>query len=281
MSEAQPSPAPVADPMVPESWEVIDRNADTHDTFSLRLRPAEGRLDFQPGQFNMLYCFGMGESAISISSDPADPQTVTHTIRRVGTVTNALAQLQPGDTLGVRGPFGTAWPLAEAAGKDVVFVAGGIGLAPLRPAICSVLRDRERYGRVVLLLGARTPADLLFADELENWRTNMEVVVTVDRSAPDWDGHVGVVTNRIPAAKFDPKRTLAMTCGPEIMMRYTVAELRHAGLADEQIHVSMERNMKCAVGFCGHCQYGPEFICKDGPVFRYDRIEPWFNLKEF
>lgn len=281
MTEAVQSCAQPPGPMAPEPWELLDRVEDTHDTFSLCLRPTSRWRNFQPGQFNMIYSFGVGECAISISSDPADPLTITHTIRRVGVVTNALAQLRPGDAIGVRGPFGTGWPLAEAAGRDVLFVAGGIGLAPLRPAIRSVLRDRERFGRVILLLGARTPGDLLYEDELAEWKSEMNVIVTVDRGTPDWTGHVGVVTNRITPAKLDARRTIAMTCGPEIMMRYTVAELQKAGLPGDRIYVSMERNMKCAVGFCGHCQYGPEFICKDGPVFRYDRIARWFNLREF
>ena len=267
--------------MTPEPWVVTDSWSETSDTFSVALEPMSDSWDFRPGQFNMLYAFGRGESAISISSDPSDPKKIIHTIRRVGTVTNALGELKPGDTVGVRGPFGTAWPVETAEGRDLVIVAGGIGLAPLRPAILAALADREKFGRVVLLLGARTPADILYPDQLDEWREELEVVVTVDQTAPEWKGHVGVVTTRIGPARLNAAKTVAMICGPEIMMRFTVAELRQLGVPDEQIHVSMERNMKCAVGFCGHCQYGPEFVCKDGPVFRYDRVARWFNLREF
>lgn len=266
--------------MVPEAWTVVDRWQETEDTFSFALRPPVG-WSFAPGQFNMLYSFGRGESAISISGASEKSGTIIHTIRRVGTVTNALAELSPGDGIGVRGPFGTAWPTDEAKGRDLVLVAGGIGLAPLRPTVMAALENREEFRRVILLVGARSPADMLYPDQLRQWQDEIEVVRTVDHATRDWDAHVGVVTTRLNTAGLDPGNTIAMTCGPEIMMRFTVAELQKIGVPDEQIYVSMERNMKCAVGFCGHCQYGPEFVCKDGPVFRHDRIARWFNLREF
>ena len=270
--------------MVPEAWTVAERWAETDDTFTLRLAPPEGRtsFDFLSGQFNMLYGFGTGESAISISGDPGETDTLIHTIRSVGTVTQSLAALRPGDSLGVRGPFGSAWPVERMFGHDLIFLAGGIGLAPLRPAIRYALTHRKRYGNIVILLGARSPEDIIFAEEIEAWTATagIETRVSVDRATPDWPRNVGVVTNLIPKAKFDPCNAIAMICGPEIMMRYSIVELHKRGLDDTQIFLTMERNMKCAVGFCGHCQLGPEFICRDGPVFRYDRIKPWFSQRE-
>jgi NAD(P)H-flavin reductase len=230
----------------------------------------------------MLYVFGVGEVAISISSDSAKPRTLIHTIHRVGTVTSALAQLKRGDMIGVRGPFGTSWPVEAARRKDVCVVAGGIGLAPLRPVIYSMLRDRKKYGRIILLYGARSPLDLLYRVELEQWsrEANLEVLVTVDRGDSSWKGYIGVVTTLFSYLKLDARATAAYVCGPETMMRYTIDELDRRGLPEDQIYVSMERNMKCAVGFCGHCQYGPDFICKDGSVFTLSRVRASLEKKE-
>ncbi len=285
MSVPQPSPpmpAPV-DPMVPHPYRVVRRRRETRDTFTLFLEPLAGESpSFAPGQFHMLYLFGVGEVPISISGDPAQPHPQVHTIRAVGAVTQALARLRPGAILGLRGPFGSHWPLEEAVGRDVVVVAGGIGLAPLRPAIYHLLAHRERYGRIVVLYGARTPEELLYPKELARWsgHLDVEVLVTVDRASGSWRGNVGVVTTLIPRAPFDPQDTMALVCGPEIMMRYTVLALQKRGVPPPAIYVSMERNMKCAVGFCGHCQYGPHFICKDGPVFCYDHIRWLFGKWE-
>jgi NAD(P)H-flavin reductase len=216
----------------------------------------------------------VGEVPISISSDPDEPTLIQHTPREVGVVTRAMRRLTAGELIGVRGPYGSAWPVEAARGKDVVLVAGGIGLAPLRSALYRLMSRREHYGKIVLLYGTRTPADILFRRELERWRTgrDLEVHVTVDRAMGKWQGYVGVVTTLIPRAPFDPRRTVAMVCGPEIMMRHTVMELTRRGVKERDIHLSLERNMKCAVGFCGHCQFGPTFVCKDGPVFRFDRV---------
>ncbi|MDF1859960.1 MAG: FAD/NAD(P)-binding protein [Verrucomicrobiales bacterium] len=270
--------------MLPEPWVVVSRLEENADTFTIELRPAEeGTLrPFAPGQFNMLYAFGTGESAISISGSPENSDTRVHTIRRVGTVTSALDRLAPGDTIGLRGPFGSAWPIEELPGRDLVFVAGGIGLAPLRPAILHALAHRKDYGRIVILAGARSPEDLIFHDELLEWKEepDVEVKLTVDRAGIDWYHHVGVVTTLIPQADFDPANAVAMVCGPEIMMRFTAVELNKNGLPDSRLFVTLERNMKCAVGICGHCQFGPEFICRDGPVFRYDHIHHWFSQRE-
>jgi len=275
---------PVADPMVPVPYRVEGVKRETHDTFSLDLAPADGAAvtSFQPGQFNMLYVFGVGEVPISISGDPGNCPAIVHTTRVVGAVTKAMGALKRGDLLGVRGPFGKPWPVAEEAGRDFLIVAGGIGLAPLRPALYTLMKQREKYRKIVLLYGARTPEDILYRRELERWRGkfDLEIQVTVDRGAAGWRGNVGVVTTMIGRAQCDPANTLALVCGPEVMMRFTLMELQKRGIAQQRIFVSMERNMKCAVGFCGHCQYGPNFICKDGPVFRLDRIEPIFGKAE-
>jgi NAD(P)H-flavin reductase len=274
----------MTDPMRPVTFRVLRRVAETLDTFTLGLEPGRGAdaFSFRPGQFNMLYAFGAGEVPISMSGPPGQTREIVHTIRSVGPVTQTLARLKAGDTVGVRGPFGTPWPVNEAEGRDVVMVAGGIGLAPIRPAIYHVLEHREKYGRVVLLIGARTPEDLLFLKEIEAWRGRFDadVEVTVDRAPPSWRGTVGVVTGLIPRAHLDPHTTVAFLCGPEVMIKFAALELGRGGLPPQRIHVSLERNMKCAIGLCGHCQLGPLFICKDGPVFRYDRVSGLLGVRE-
>ncbi len=275
---------PAADPMAPRWATVVRVVRETADTVTLVLRDPDGPADasFAPGQFNMLYRFGVGEVPISISGDPPHPGELVHTIRTAGAVTRRLVELGRGDVVGVRGPFGTSWPLDEACGRDVVVMAGGIGLAPLRPAITRLLAHRADYRRVAVLYGARTPADLLYVGELERWRGRFDarVRVTVDRAGPDWQGNVGVVTALLPGALFDPARAVAMVCGPEVMMRFAVRELQKSGMTSDRIYVSMERNMQCGIGLCGHCQYGPVFVCRDGPVFRLDRIEAVFGRRE-
>ncbi|HEY7181586.1 MAG TPA: FAD/NAD(P)-binding protein [Blastocatellia bacterium] len=273
------------DPMLPAPWRVRRVRRDTRDTFTLDLEPvSSGGIQFLPGQFNMLYVFGAGEVPISMSGDPLKSGVMTHTVRAVGVVTKAMSKLKRGDEIGMRGPFGASWPVEEAAGKDVVIIAGGIGLAPLRPVIYHVLAQREKYGRVALLYGTRTPGDMLYQRELEKWRGrfDLQVEATVDNvpAWQSWRGHVGVVTSLIRGADFDPAQTVAMICGPEVMMRFTAIELRKRGVGEENIFISMERNMKCAVGFCGHCMFGPTFICKDGAVFRFDRVGPWLSKRE-
>ncbi len=275
-------------PMVPRPWRVVRVRRETPDVKTLELEPLEPPsafelgFGFKPGQFNMLYVFGVGEVPISISGDPQNPQGLVHTVRAVGAVTRALCSLKRGDVVGVRGPFGSAWPVDEAEGSDVVIVAGGIGLAPLRPALYRVLANRGKHGNVALLYGARTPQDLLYRRELERWRGrfDLQVEVTVDAAGEGWYGHVGVVTKLIPRAEFDPDEAVALVCGPEIMMRFAVKALHERGVSPDNIYISMERNMKCAVGFCGHCQFGPEFVCKDGPVFRFREIERFFRVRE-
>ena len=271
--------------MVPRPFRVEKVVRDISDTFTLHLRPEEGRraFPFAAGQFNMLYQFGVGEVPISISGDPGEPDRLIHTIRSVGTVTAGMAALKKGDVVGVRGPFGSAWPVEQAEGSDVLIIAGGIGLAPLRPVIYHVIANRGKFGRLRILYGARTPRDILFRGQLERWSSRLDtfVDVTVDRASGDWHGNVGVVTRLIGHGGFDPDNTVAMVCGPEIMIRFTLQALADRGVGNDRIYVSMERNMKCAVGFCGHCQYGGNFVCRDGPVFRFDRIEDIFALREF
>jgi NAD(P)H-flavin reductase len=276
-------------------------------TYTIRLQDDEAarRFRFRPGQFNMLYLPGIGEIAISISGDPLALPCLPHTIREAGTVTRALAHLGRGAALGLRGPFGTSWPIDECAAKDVILVAGGIGLAPLRPTIYALLANRNRFGAITLLYGARTPDDLLYTSQFEGWRRQgLYVQTTVDRTTQAWQGHVrphpgsgrfhflhdgesaawtgnvGVVTLLLERLSLpSPHETVLMTCGPEVMMWYITQTARSRGLLDTNLWLSLERNMNCAVGLCGHCQFGPEFICKDGPVFRYDRIAPFLEVK--
>jgi NAD(P)H-flavin reductase len=274
----------IAEPMVPRRFCVESMTKDTSDTFTVVLRPDDGEqsFSFAAGQFNMLYAFGVGEVPISISGDPGEPERLVHTIRAVGSVTLEMAAMKRGGVMGVRGPFGSAWPVGDAEGSDVVIVAGGVGLAPLRPAIYHVLANRGRYGRFVILYGARTPKDILFRAQLENWSSRLDtfVDVTVDRASGNWHGNVGVVTQLIGHGGFDPDNTVAMVCGPETMMRFSIQALNDKGVGSDRIYASMERNMKCAVGFCGHCQFGGHFVCRDGPIFRFDRIESLFAVRE-
>lgn len=272
-------------PMTPHLCRVVDRYQENDDTFTLTLNPvAESPLSngFGAGQFDMLYVYGVGEIPISISGDPAHPEQLVHTTRAVGTVTRAMDKVRVGDMLAVRGPYGSEWPVDKAVGHDVVLVAGGIGLAPLRPALYRMLNERSNYGKIVLLYGARTQEDMLYRPELEQWRArfDLDIYVTVDRATGDWYGNVGVVTGLIPRAPFDARNAIAMICGPEVMMRYTVQALQNRGVGDERIYLSLERNMKCGTGICGHCQYGSLFICKDGPVFSYDKVRRFFGKWE-
>jgi NAD(P)H-flavin reductase len=272
------------DPMLPLPFRIQRVRQETDDTFTLELAPADSGdgFSFAPGQFNMLYVFGVGEVPISISSDPNGAPLIHHTTRVVGSVTKAMRLLTRGDMLGIRGPFGTHWPVEEAIGHDVVIVAGGIGLAPLRPALYRLMAQREKFRKIVLLYGTRTPEDILYRRELEHWRGkfDLEIQVTVDRAASTWRGNVGVVTTMIARAPFAPSNTVAFVCGPEVMMRFTVMELQKRGVAAQRTYLSMERNMKCGIGLCGHCQYGPVFTCKDGPVFSFDRIAALLGRSE-
>jgi NAD(P)H-flavin reductase len=269
--------------MTPLPYRVVRRRRENHDNWTLELEPfAEAIAPIGPGQFDMLYAFGVGEVPISTSGDAANEGTLVHTIRAVGAVTRALCAAAPGTSVGVRGPFGNRWPLEEARGRDLVLVGGGVGLPPLRPALYHALAHRADYRQLVLLYGTRTPRDLLFPRELERWRGRLDlsVHVTVDSAASDWRGRVGVVTTLIPAARFEPENAVAFVVGPEIMMRFTARALLDRGLEPDRIWVSLERTMRCGVGLCGHCQLGTTLICRDGPVYRWDEVESLLGVQE-
>lgn len=277
------SGAPAPDPMVPRPFRILRRVREVDGCFTLHLASLDGRpYAFQPGQFNMLYVFGVGEVAISVSGDCRDLNTLVHTVREVGTVTRAMAKLEVGDTIGVRGPFGNPWPVEVAYGHDVLFVTGTIGLAPLRPLIYEVLNRREHFGKVVLCYGSRGTDDILYEKLLHQWRGrfDMQVHVTVHSAPAGHRGRVGSVANLVKIARFDAEQTVAYVCRSETMTRPAVQALYARGVTADRIYVTLERNMKCGVGFCGHCQIGGSFMCKDGPVYRYDTIEPIFSLRE-
>jgi NAD(P)H-flavin reductase len=271
------------DALVPSLARVLRRRRETESVWTLDMVPEDGRATpFLPGQFSMLTAFGVGEAAVSLSGDPADPRRLVHTVRAVGAVTRALTALEVGAHVGVRGPFGAPWPLDAAEGRDVIVVAGGLGLAPLRGLLYRLVATRERYGRLQLFYGARAPEDLLYRRELDAWqrRGEIDVRVTVDHATADWAGHVGVVTTLVTHSVRDGANARAFVCGPELMMRVAVAALKDTGVGDAAIHVSLERNMKCAVAWCGRCQLGPVLLCRDGPVFRYDRIRRELAIRE-
>ncbi len=266
---------------VPAGYRVSARREETHDTVTLTLAPAASPVGFvRPGQFTMLYAFGIGEIPVSVSGT-AGSHALTQTIRAVGAVSAALCSARVGQLVGLRGPFGTSWDESSAAGRDLLLVAGGIGLAPLRSALLAALAERGRYRRVIVLAGARSPAELVFSAELEEWRERgAEVSVTVDRADVGWHGNVGVVTQLIDQARLDPEQTTALMCGPEVMMRITARALLAAGLAADRIRISLERNMQCGIAECGHCQLGPLLLCRDGPVLSYQVAEPLLETRE-
>jgi NAD(P)H-flavin reductase len=266
--------AAVVDHYLPLPYVVTKHTAEAPLTATLDLQAATGDgMAFQAGQFTMIGRPGHAEVPISISGDPADSTTLVHTVRAVGDASRALVNARVGDTVLVRGPYGRGWDVADAQGNDVLILAGGIGLAPLRPAILEVLAHRERYGRVIVVYGSRSPDQLLYPEQLEHWRGrfDVEVRVTVDAAEAGWRGPVGVVTTVLPP-DLDPEHTMAFVCGPEIMMRLSADVLVDRGLPPGQVRVSMERNMKCGIGLCGHCQLRELFICTDGPVFGYQRV---------
>lgn len=284
-SDVRPAHAsPSLPPMAPTPYLVRSQTAETGDTTTLVLAPTDGTPvpEARPGQFNMLYVFGVGEAAISLSGDPSDSTEVVHTIRNAGRITEAIARSAPGQTVGVRGPYGHGWPVHLAPGHDLVLIAGGLGLPPLRPVLYGILAHREQYGRIEVIYGARTPKDLVYYDQIQEWRSrpDLRVQVTVDAAGRDWNGDVGLVTARIPDMRFEAGNTLAFLCGPEIMMKNAARDLEARGIPRTSMWLSMERNMKCAIGVCGHCQFGPSFVCRDGPVFRYDVIRDALTTRE-
>jgi NAD(P)H-flavin reductase len=269
------------DVMRPEFFPIARVRRESRDVFTLEFDMPRG-FHFAPGQFNMLYSFGMGESAISISGDAERPEKLVHTIRAVGTVTRALQSLRKGDFVGIRGPFGRPWPMNEVPGKDLVVIAGGIGLAPLRPVIYHAIRHRESLGKVVVIYGSRNPADLIFTREIETWRKklDLQIEVTVDVADRSWKGHTGVVTKHMGRMDFDPTNTIAMMCGPEIMMRFAAREFEKLGVESKNVWITMERNMRCGAALCGHCQFGPSFICREGPVYRHIDVAHLLAVRE-
>jgi len=282
MQTLSPVEAAAPGPMVPEPYRVIGRHQETADTWTLELEPRDGDgFAFAPGQFTMLSAGGAGEVPISISGDPGQRTPLVHTVRAVGLATQAICAARPGEMLSVRGPYGRPWPVEHLEGSEVVVVCGGIGLAPLRPAILHMLAHRERYGRLTLLYGGRAPDQLLYEDELAAWAgRGLDVTVTVDSAGPAWLGHVGVVTRLVNRATIDGASAAALLCGPEIMMRFTVIALQQRGMTGDRVIVSMERNMQCGIGHCGHCQLGPTLVCRDGPVYTWAELGPWLAIKE-
>ena len=272
------------DPWVPVPYTVRERKSETADTVTLVLTPTQASpaLSFLPGQFNMLYLFGLGEVPISICGDTKVTDRYLHTIRAARKISRALCDAVPGTSVGVRGPYGVGWPIHEAFGRDIVIVAGGLGLPPLRPLLYELMRNRGRFGRIEVIYGAKTPKDLVYYDEVQSWRarSDLRFQTTVDTAGRDWYGDVGVVTTRLPDSRFEPKDTVAYLCGPEIMMKLTSRALVARGVPATSIWVSLERNMKCALGLCGHCQFGPEFVCRNGPVLSYALLERALNVRE-
>jgi NAD(P)H-flavin reductase len=271
------------DVVVPRRIVVVGRERETADTVTLTFDPVDGGdFDFAPGQFSMLYVYGVGEVPLSISGPSGPPGSLVHTVRAVGPVTRAVCALRLGDEAGMRGPFGRGWPVSAAEKRDLVIAAGGIGLAPLRPVVLLALEQRERFRDVSLIYGTRSPEDLLYQRELRQWRSrfDVEIEVTVDRASAGWHGDVGVVTTLLPRIPFVPAQTVAMICGPEMMMKVTARELEARGVARSDIYLSLERNMKCGVGWCGHCQLGRLFACKDGPVVCFADVAAMLRVAE-
>jgi len=262
---------------------IVDKIREAEDINTYRLRLVDEvtrrQFRFQAGQFNMVYLFGVGEVAISIVSDPDEPELLDHTIRAVGRITKAIADLQTSDVLGIRGPFGQGWPLEEARGRNVVIVTGGLGCAPVVGAIEYIFRRREQYGSIKILHGVKTPHDLLYRERFDSWRRfpDTEVLLTSDQPDKSWSYHVGVVTELFELVSMEPSKSIVLMCGPEIMMRLGVPILIRRGVPATAVYVSLERHMECGIGLCGHCQMGPYFVCKDGPVMRYDRVAQWLG----
>ncbi|MEJ2685697.1 MAG: FAD/NAD(P)-binding protein [Gammaproteobacteria bacterium] len=277
----------MSSPYLPHRAEIVERIEEASDVFTLRLRltdnDARRSYRFAPGQFNMLYLYGVGEVPISIVSDPRDDALLDHTVRALGRVTRGLSALQAGDTVGVRGPYGRGWPLQAAEGRDVLVVTGGLGCAPVVAAIRYILRRRDRYGPLTILQGVKHSKDLLWREQYEAWarHPDTEVLLAADQGGPAWPWHVGLITELFDKIDIRPGRTLAMMCGPEPMMVAAIRELRALGLGNGDIYASMERNMQCAVGHCGHCQIGGSFVCRNGPVFPYTELAELLGRRGF
>jgi NAD(P)H-flavin reductase len=265
--------------------EIVDEGADTYTYWGAIDDPLmREEFRFLPGQISMLGVFGVGEIPISVSSDPERPERLAHTVRICGRVTKVIEALKVGDQVTVRGPFGRPWPVESARGGDLVIFAGGLGLAPLRSAIYSAIHHRFAYRRVILLIGAKDPSQILFRDQLEAWKADpdsgLEVHLTVDEPDDEWPHRVGIASSLFPYADLDTKAATVFTCGPEVMMRFGLRDLSALGFPDERLWLTMERNMHCGVKLCGHCQLGPYFVCADGPIFRYDQMKDLLEVSE-
>jgi NAD(P)H-flavin reductase len=270
---------------VPARIEHIDQ--ENFNTYTFRLRIIDDAIRrmyrWAPGQFNMLYVPGVGEAAISISSDPEEPRVLEHTVRVVGSVTRGILDQGVGGIIGLRGPFGVGWPVGnEIEGKDIVMVCGGIGLAPMRPMVYYLMKRRERYRRVILLFGCRTPEDRIYVEELAEWEADgrLDLLVTVDNASGEWAGPVGVVTNLLRRVKVNAAQSAVLVCGPRVLNRAAAWQFLQLHVPRSHVFVSLERNMNCGFGRCGHCQYGAKFVCRDGPVFRFSDIVDIFAKEE-
>jgi NAD(P)H-flavin reductase len=273
-----------ADAMVPRPFRIVRVIREIDGVFTWHLKALEGApLNFLPGQFNMIYQFGVGEIPISISGDCRNPGTLVHTIRAVGPVTNAMAQLKRDAVVGIRGPFGRPWPIDAVTRNDIIIVTSTIGLAPLRPLIYEVLHRRQEFGKVAICYGTRGVHDVMFEDDLHRWRARFDVNVhlTVHSAPSGYRGRVGGVASAIHAARIDGPSAQAFVCRSEALTRQAVDTLGERGVTPDRIWLTLERNMKCGIGLCGHCQLGPTFMCKDGPVYRFDQIEPLYSIREY
>ena len=276
------------DPYLPRPARVVERRQESPTIFTLRLElqdPSEREAYvFHPGQFNMVYLPGAGEVPISIVSDPQDPHLLDHTIRAVGRVTHGLAQVRAGEQIGLRGPYGWGWPLQESQGRDIVVLTGGLGCAPVVGAIRYVLRRRRQFGRLVIMQGVKHADDLIWRGSYQAWaaQPHTQVLLAADQAPEgEWPWYTGRVLDLIDQAEFDPHHCTVMMCGPEPMMWAGVDALLNRGVAAEDLWLSMERNMQCALGHCGHCQYGADFVCRHGPVFCYHDIRDRLGRRGF
>ncbi|MFW6160157.1 MAG: FAD/NAD(P)-binding protein [Acidobacteriota bacterium] len=241
-------------------------------TFRLQILE-ENHFSFKCGQCAMLSVFGKGESMISISSSPLEKEYLQFSILKMGRVTTALHDMKEGDKLGIRGPYGNGFPVEEWKGKNLLFIGGGIGLAPIWSVLQTVLKKKKDYGRLILFYGARSSGDLVFKDELEKLRDEMKVYLSIDVEEPEWKEYVGFVPQNVLEKKPSPENTIAVTCGPPIMIKFVIKNLKELGFKDSQIYTTVENKMKCGIGKCGRCNIGPVYICQDGPVFSWDKLK--------
>lgn len=277
----------MSNPYLPREAEIIERIQESPGLFTLRLRLTDDTLQnaytFKPGQFNMLYLHGVGEVAISIVSDPQDERIIDHTIRAVGRVSHGIEQLNCGDRIGLRGPYGNGWPMTLAEQKDVVVITGGLGCAPVVSVIEYVARRRERFGHLNIVQGVKHSSDFIWRERYDKWRqlADTQVLLAADAGEPIWPWHIGRVTELFEQMVFNPQQVMVVMCGPEGMMKVVVKNMLAQGVSENDLYLSMERNMHCGIGHCGHCQYGEKFVCRDGPVFPYSRVKSLFKTKGF